>query len=565
MSRPGDLKSVAVEFVAETLKKVGVDSMLGGASALCAMCLGGPITGISSVAGVVAAMALFGAIKLKKAAKDQAKDQEAATHCKHVVALLEQVKSEHANSTVHTTAALADIALQQQWFKDAIEKGPAAFNQAWKKETADCAKAIEGRLAKIERGVTDLQSAVDAIATVEFDSNWRIREIAATTARTETKVDALHNTVLAETQQIKAAIENLTSQLAASSPQLDQLRTENDGLKAQLRAVTERYLTAERARGRNWREVIEELRHDPKKLGEFLDAETDRTERDLIEQHRERAAVWFTTGEIAKAEASLRKVLALRPDDVGSLNYLGHIMRLRGELDEASKLYALVGQSASDDTMRAVSLCNLGLVEQDRGNHDAALANLKKSLKVFEKLGDQRNKATVDVNLGIIEYSRGNLNAADTHFNASLPILKRIGLDLAIASNQHNLGLVHWMRGDLEAAEVLQRESLGIHERFHAQKGIASNHTALGLIEQARGAHDAAEHHHKHALVINERLGSPGLIKNNCAALGLIEAVRGNIPEARRYWTRCLELSQKLENQAYSAMVQSWLDRFPIE
>lgn len=586
MSSAGNIKATAADFVTEVVKKVSVDSLLTGTSALCAMCLGGPIPALTSTAGIVASMALFGALKLKKAAKDRAKDQEQAKHCERVAQLLEQLK----NGTSAARDQLAEIALQQQWFKDALAKGPDAFNAAWKQETAACADALKHQLADIKSDTTQIQATLAELAHLEFDTNWRIREVALVLQDHGQKLDANTDLLQDQGQKLDTHTDLLNQILSHVKPhpsreeiereirpRLEQeieakLRREQsspgvEDLQAQAKRLADIAITALNTKGFAERAaevggaaaVLEGLQKQAAAHESAARHHIDAS----IEIWRKTAEWAYLVGEIETAAESLRKILALRPNDAGALNDLGLVMRLRGELDEASRLFTLVGKVASDDTLRAYSLGNLGLVERDRGNRDAAAANLEQSLALFEKLGDQRNKAIVVMNLGSIEYSRGDLNAAEMHFNVSLPIVKRFGLELAIASNQHGLGLVNWMRGELEAAEALQRESLDIHERLHAQMGIASNYTALGLIEQARGAPDTAERYHKIALKIHEKLGSPDSIKNNCAALGLIEAVRGNMTEARLFWTRCLEMSQKIDNKAYTRMVQSWLDSLP--
>jgi len=77
---------------------------------------------------------------------------------------------------------------------------------------------------------------------------------------------------------------------------------------------------------------------------------------------------------VGEAEAALKRILALLPDDLDALNRLGHIAQFRGEPDEAKRLYSRVGELAPDDAWRAISLGNLG------GNLDAAEDYLKRSL-----------------------------------------------------------------------------------------------------------------------------------------------------------------------------------------
>jgi hypothetical protein len=78
MSQPGDIKSTAADVLTEMVKKVSVEGMIAGVGVLGTICTGGALPVVTSVAGIVAAMALFGALKLKKAAKDRAKDEEQA-------------------------------------------------------------------------------------------------------------------------------------------------------------------------------------------------------------------------------------------------------------------------------------------------------------------------------------------------------------------------------------------------------------------------------------------------------------------------------------------------------
>lgn len=276
--------------------------------------------------------------------------------------------------------------------------------------------------------------------------------------------------ILSDTQQMKAGIESLAAQIAAMQRGGDPAAFSRlEGENAELRATVQRYVEAERARGRPWREVVEELRHDPARLGAFIDDETERADRELVERHRERAAVWYTLGDIDKSLASVKTILALAEDDLFALNHRGRIHRLRGQLNAAADDLRRVGELATDDAARAVSLGNLGLIERTRGNLNAAEEYLKQSLAIEERLGHPEGMAANYGNLGLVELARGNQDAAETYLKKSLAINERLGRPEGMANQYGNLGGIEQARGNLDAACRLWTQARDLFRRIGAK------------------------------------------------------------------------------------------------
>ncbi|MFN0131953.1 MAG: tetratricopeptide repeat protein [Phycisphaerales bacterium] len=497
------------------------EAMLGIVSSLSANMAASPlakvlaagVAGGAMKTGDVAQCAAYGALLLGATFWQVCRGQKTEARADGRAARVEKALRRLATDQHEARQELADLALEQQWVREALEKPQAseAFNAAWRGQ-------VEAGLKGLGTGVDEIQATLAQMAVLEFDTNWRVRDVQVIATRTEGKVDA----VLTEMQQMKAKVDQFAAQFAASSHLglLQQLQSENESLKAQIVAVTERYVEAERAKGRPWREAIEALRHDPKKLGEFLDRETEHDERELVEKHRERAAVWYLTGEIDKAFASLTKILALLPNDLDAMNRLGHVAMLRGDLDEAVRLYQRVGELARDDSWRAASYGNLGLIEQTRGNLDAAEAYLKKSLALHEKIGRPEGMANQYGNLGLIERTRGNL----------------------------------------EAAEAYHKKSLAINEKLGRLEGMASQYGNLGVIEETRGNLEAAEAYIKKALAINEKLGRQAGMASANGNLGVIAEQRGDKAEARRLWTLSRDLYRRIGAKPTEQLVQGWLE-----
>lgn len=75
-------------------------------------------------------------------------------------------------------------------------------------------------------------------------------------------------------------------------------------------------------------------------------------------------------------------ILAIIPGDLGSINQLGYIAHIRGEIDEAKRLFGIVVDQSTDASDRAIGLCNIGLVEGARGNLDEGEKYQKDSLAI---------------------------------------------------------------------------------------------------------------------------------------------------------------------------------------
>ncbi|MFO0835871.1 MAG: tetratricopeptide repeat protein [Phycisphaerales bacterium] len=543
MSQPGDIKSTAADVVTEVVKKVSVEGMIAGVGVLGTICTGGALPVVTSVAGIVAAMALFGALKLKKAAKDRAKDDEQAKHCERVGQLLEQLK--HGTSAARDQ--LADIALQQEWFKNAISQGSDAFNEAWKSETAACADALKTQLTELKADTTQIQATLAELAHLGFDMQWRIVDLQKGQAKLLAGQDRIvqNMATAAQVEELKQLI--LAQRPANTEPDEATRRDLAHGMEilAQ-RAERGDELAARAIADRNPSEAVDALVAERARIDKAKRAAITKVEETELALDRSIAATAYLTGRIDEAEAACNRIFSLRPDDLDATNQLGHVMHLRGNLDEAKRLYTRVGELATNETTRAVSFGNLGLIEKTRGNLDAAEDYHKKSLAIEEKLGRREGMASDYGNLGNIELTRGNLDTAEEYLKKAMAIHEKLGRQEGMASDYANLGLIEQTRGNLDAAEEYLKQALAIHEKLGMQEGMAAAYGNLGLIEITRGNLDAAEEYHKKSLTINEKLGRQEGMAIQYGNLGLIERSRGNLDAAEEYHKKSLAIEEKL-------------------
>jgi tetratricopeptide (TPR) repeat protein len=142
-----------------------------------------------------------------------------------------------------------------------------------------------------------------------------------------------------------------------------------------------------------------------------------------------------------------------------------------GRLDEAARLYQAV---LEDDPAQCDALNLLGVIAQQQGDPDRAIALLSRALAVRENVPDFHN------NIGEAYRARGDLDQAIQHYR------RATDLEPTNADAHSNLGVALKTKGALEAAEAHLRRAIEIrpaHSRAHSNLGTVQR--ALGQTEAA--------------------------------------------------------------------------------
>jgi tetratricopeptide (TPR) repeat protein len=108
----------------------------------------------------------------------------------------------------------------------------------------------------------------------------------------------------------------------------------------------------------------------------------------------------------------LNIILAIDPDDLDAINRMGHIHRLRGQLDDARAAYQRVYDLADGDQARAAALGNMGIVAQTRGDLDEAMRLHKQAYEINQQLEQLEGQANALGNMGIVAEIKGDLDEA---------------------------------------------------------------------------------------------------------------------------------------------------------
>ncbi|WP_216216652.1 ATP-binding protein [Amycolatopsis aidingensis] len=204
---------------------------------------------------------------------------------------------------------------------------------------------------------------------------------------------------------------------------------------------------------------------------------------------------WIETHALAVAAAKEAGDTRAR---AGSLNNLGVPYLELGDLDSAAACYqeALgLFHELGDGLGISSALANHAWVTHHRGEHQAAVRDLRHALEFYERQGLPRNAAITLRGIALIEAESGALDDAVPHALAALRSCQELGLDLDAAMTLNCLGLAYYRSGrwDQAARAYQQARTLGagvgsLHETARAETG-------LGNLAAARGDRAAAQWH----------------------------------------------------------------------
>ena len=273
-----------------------------------------------------------------------------------------------------------------------------------------------------------------------------------------------------------------------------------------------------------------------------------------IEEHRNLGVAFYRTGMLDEALREFRRVVELRPDDLGARFHLGLVHLRLGKWNDAFTDFEAASRQRGAN--EAVFL-DLALAQERLGRLDDARASLEEAL-VRGGEGDPR----VYLSLGVLALRNGRFDEADRHFMHARPLYGErapaavwfhwAGLAAALAGHlekaiavlfegteahphaaalHNNLAVALGVAGRSE--EALQAIDRGITE----DPGLAPLHRNRGDLLLEAGRHDQALDEYRRAVKQHETLG-PEI----WARIGALHSAAGELVEAEAAWERALVL-----------------------
>jgi tetratricopeptide (TPR) repeat protein len=168
----------------------------------------------------------------------------------------------------------------------------------------------------------------------------------------------------------------------------------------------------------------------------------------------------------------------------------------KGWVDRVRRAVEGAGGAAPDFASAAGALwlfavsseANRAIGSHDLAGAERAYEDIRRTLEAVQPAGSRgRRLAIVYHQLGRVAQERGDLATAEEWYRKSLAIFEALGDRPGMARSYHELGRVAQNRGDLAAAEEWYRKSLAIEEALGDRPGMATSYGQLGLLAEARG------------------------------------------------------------------------------
>ena len=156
-------------------------------------------------------------------------------------------------------------------------------------------------------------------------------------------------------------------------------------------------------------------------------------------------------------------------------NALGHIYKLRGNLDEALKLYEqslIINQQIGDYAGEGEGLNNLASIAAVKADYEAAIRYSEMGLVVMRKIGDLQGEGAILNNLGQIYTDKSDYNSALSHLERGLTIMRQIGDIKGESGTLNNLALIAYHKGDYDKALNYYEQSYTIQKEIRSLKSM---------------------------------------------------------------------------------------------
>ncbi|MEH1829126.1 MAG: tetratricopeptide repeat protein [Nostoc sp.] len=251
---------------------------------------------------------------------------------------------------------------------------------------------------------------------------------------------------------------------------------------------------------------------------------------------REAIHLCKSTLEITKNYSVLREIA-----------YCEHKM---GEVYQALNYYqqALNLCPAEDEQELALIYHHFGMLKDDKGEVDEAIALYNQSLEITERIGNVQTKAATLHQLAGIYANKGEVDKAITLYNQALEINERIENVRGKADALHNLANISANKGEVEQAITLYNQALEINERIENVQGKAATLHQLAGIYVNKGEVDEAIALFNQSLEIKERIGDVQGKAATFHQLGIVYNNKGEVDEAIALFNQSLEIFERIGN-----------------
>lgn len=237
----------------------------------------------------------------------------------------------------------------------------------------------------------------------------------------------------------------------------------------------------------------------------------------------------------------------------GSLNNMGYVYNIKGEIPKALEYYhksLKISEEIDDKEGVASSFNNIGMLHSSQGEISKALEYLQKSFKLREDIEDKEGVAMCLNNIGFIYNNQGDFLNAIEYYQKSVKISEEIGNYFGVANTLSNIGFIYNKQGDFLNAIEHYQKSVKISEEIGYKKGVASTLMGIGFSYYNQGNIINAHEYGIKSLTIAREIGYPEEIKNAANLLNRVYQKQAKYKEALEMRNLEIQMRDSINNEA---------------
>jgi predicted ATPase len=282
---------------------------------------------------------------------------------------------------------------------------------------------------------------------------------------------------------------------------------------------------------------------------------------------------WVTRGAISEARNRLEPLLPVllggdRAVLQQALAALGGLAQAQGDLVAALRFRQdrLEAARATDGEQRdvAVALHDLGNIESELADIDAARAHYEEALDLFRALGETKYLATLLYNLGNVARMKRELADARARYEEALDIARGSGDRDTESATLFALGAIASNRREYDLASAYFSDALSVARTLGSDPDIAIILTALGGVQIEEGDLAGAKRSLEESRTLHDRLGYRLGVSTADLHLAEIARLEGDVPAARALLDRAMPFireSRAPRPQSYALEIEADVSR----
>ncbi len=282
-----------------------------------------------------------------------------------------------------------------------------------------------------------------------------------------------------------------------------------------------------------------------------------------------KSEIYNKTGKYEKALSFAEEALekCKNPDDclaiLDATNETAYSYWRLGKLEEAGKvldrnesiIQKLKNKKIEAVLNREARIYRIrGVLHHTEGNFGEAERHYRKSLSLWEQIGDKQEISSVLNNLGVLNRTKGELHKALGYYQKSLFLYKEFGNIDDIATSLNNIGNIFRYQGELDEALSYYKQSLDSWEEIGNSQFVSLAFYNIGEVYQQKGKLDTAIRYFKQSLSLREEIGNKQDIAMTLFYLISASLDSNNTKSAQRYLDRLRYIESAEKNSFISQL-----------